>query len=111
MEATHINHAEYQKRMKSRTEAELRFIIKDAREAIEAMPNGHKAGYYADEISYAAMELTKRSKTTIEQLKKEYPEVPAWVTERVREGKMTLAEAKEAMKLRRKAFPETKISI
>jgi hypothetical protein len=40
--------------------AALRFTIKDASEAIDAMPHGDKAGYYADEIHYCAMELKRR---------------------------------------------------
>jgi hypothetical protein len=55
-----IDHAAYQKRMKSKTVPELMFIIKDCKEAIAAFPGGYKAGYYADEIHYAAMELRKR---------------------------------------------------
>lgn len=55
-----MNHAEYQKGLKGKTVAELRFLAKDAREAMEAMPNGENAGYYADEVHYAAMELRSR---------------------------------------------------
>jgi len=55
-----MNHAEYQKGLKSKTVAELRFLAKDAREAMEAMPDGENAGYYADEVHYAAMELRNR---------------------------------------------------
>jgi hypothetical protein len=56
-----INHAEYMKKVKTLTEASLRYIIQDCQEAINAMPNGEKAGYYADEISYCAMELSRRA--------------------------------------------------
>jgi hypothetical protein len=55
-----MDHAAYQKRMKKASEASLRYILKDAREAIEAQPFGENAGYYADEIHYAAMELRRR---------------------------------------------------
>ncbi len=55
-----MNHAEYQKNLKRKSDAELRFITKDAREAMEAMPHGENAGYYADEVHYAAMELRNR---------------------------------------------------
>ena len=55
-----MNHAEYQKNCKAKSEAELRYTIKDAREAIEANPEGHKAGYYQDEIHYCAAELRRR---------------------------------------------------
>lgn len=57
-----MNHAEYQRKLKSKSEAQLRFIIQDARAAEEANPEGENAGYYADEQHYAAMELTKRTK-------------------------------------------------
>jgi len=40
----------------------LRFAIQDAQEAIQAMPDGHKADYYADEVHYCAMELARRSR-------------------------------------------------
>ena len=55
-----MNHAEYQKNLKKKNEDQLRYIIKDARETVEAMPMGENAGYYADEIHYAAMELKGR---------------------------------------------------
>lgn len=57
---TNIDHNEYPKRLKKKTVAELRFIIKDAKEAIAANPDGHKAGYYQDEICYCANELARR---------------------------------------------------
>ena len=56
-----MNHREYQLSLRHKSVEMLRFIIKDASEAIRAMPEGENAGYYADEISYAAMELFKRS--------------------------------------------------
>ena len=55
-----IDHAAYQKRLRTKTHAELRFIIRDARAAMVAMPDNPKNGFYADEISYAAMELKRR---------------------------------------------------
>ena len=57
-----INHIEYPKRLRRKSDAELRFIIKDAREAMEAMPDGENAGYYADEVCYAGMELARRER-------------------------------------------------
>ena len=62
MKKTQIDHAEYQKKTRKMTDDALRFTIKDAREAIQAMPDGHKADYYADEINYCAMELKRRSR-------------------------------------------------
>jgi hypothetical protein len=57
----HMNHSEYQENLKSKSREELVFIITDARAAIKAMPNGVNAGYYADEIHYAVMELNDRN--------------------------------------------------
>jgi len=56
----HMDHAEYQRRLKSKTPDELRYIIKDATEAARANPQGENAGYYQDEALYAQMELKKR---------------------------------------------------
>jgi len=55
-----INHTEYQRRVKGLETAQLRFIIQDCKEAMEAMPTNPKCGYYQDEIHYCAMELTRR---------------------------------------------------
>ena len=55
-----MNHNEYIKRTKRMQETELRYIIRDCREALEANPESGKAGHYADEISYCAMELKRR---------------------------------------------------
>ncbi len=57
-----MDHDKYQRDLKRKTDDELRYIIKDAREAEEANPQGPNAGYYADEVNYASMELTKRNK-------------------------------------------------
>jgi len=56
-----INHSEYQAKVKTMTDAELLYTMQDARAAIDAMPYGHKAGYYADEIHYCAAELRRRT--------------------------------------------------
>jgi hypothetical protein len=55
-----ILHAEYQEHLKSKQDTELRHIIADAGKAMRANPDGPKSGYYADEVSYAAMELIRR---------------------------------------------------
>lgn len=61
MYATKImDHAGYQRKMKTKSVAELKFIIKDCREALNAHPDNPNAGYYADEIHYASAELKKR---------------------------------------------------
>lgn len=55
-----MNHTAYQKSLKKKDEPSLRFIIKDAREAMEANPENPNNGYYQDEIHYAAAELRRR---------------------------------------------------
>ncbi len=55
-----MDHAGYQKKTKQMSEETLRFIIKDAQEAIKANPENLNNGYYADEISYCSMELKRR---------------------------------------------------
>ena len=60
MITTQIDHNEYQKRVKGKNVAELQYIVADAKKAIIAMPDGHKAGYYADEIHYCLGELNTR---------------------------------------------------
>jgi hypothetical protein len=62
MPAKHMDHTAYPKGLKSKDEAALRYIMKDCREAIAAMPDGENAGYYMDEIHYCAMELRRREK-------------------------------------------------
>jgi hypothetical protein len=61
-EETHIDHAAYQAICRRRSEAQLAYAIKDAAEAMEAMPDGHKAGYYADEIHYCVAEMERRGR-------------------------------------------------
>lgn len=58
-----MRHAEYQERLRGLPNRALRFIIQDAQEAIQAMPDGPNAGYYADEVNYAGMELQRRQKS------------------------------------------------
>jgi hypothetical protein len=55
-----IDHTAYPKSLRSKPVESLRFIIKDCQEALQANPQATKAGYYADEINYAAMELRRR---------------------------------------------------
>ena len=55
-----INHEFYQRRVRGLSDEQLRWIIQDATEAMEAMPDSPKAGYYADEVSYCAAELRRR---------------------------------------------------
>jgi hypothetical protein len=62
MYATHIDHSGMMERVRHMDEIALRHVIKDCHQAIEAMPEGHKAGYYADEAHYCGMELVRREK-------------------------------------------------
>ena len=55
-----MDHSKYPKRLRRLDECSLRFIIKDASEAIAANPDNPNNGYYADEVSYAGMELRRR---------------------------------------------------
>lgn len=57
-----IDHAAYQAKVKTMSVEALRYTIADARAAIDAMPDGPKAGYYGDEIHYCAMELRDRER-------------------------------------------------
>lgn len=56
-----MNHTEYQKKLKTKTSADLEFAIKDCLEAIKAMPEGENVGYYTDEVHYCRAELNRRS--------------------------------------------------
>lgn len=55
-------HTTVMRKMKSKSVAELNYIIKDCREAIESLGNldPAKCGKYADESHYAQMELNNR---------------------------------------------------
>lgn len=55
-----MDHAAYQKRLKRLDVYSLRFIIKDAGEALKANPDNPNNGYYQDEVVYAAQELRRR---------------------------------------------------
>lgn len=56
---THMDHAAYQKRVRSMTDEALHWTMKDAREAAAAMPAGRKVHYYLDEVLYCAAELRR----------------------------------------------------
>ena len=56
----YIRHAEYQQSLVTKSLAQLRYIMADAKAAVNANPGGSKSGYYEDEILYAAMEITRR---------------------------------------------------
>ena len=58
-----MNHSQYPKDLKAKTDEQLRFIIKDANAAMAAMPDNPNNSYYADEVCYCADELHRRSLT------------------------------------------------
>ena len=43
-----MNHIEYPKQCRRRSDAELRFTITDCQTALRAMPDNPNAGYYQD---------------------------------------------------------------
>ena len=47
-----IDHAEYPKTLKSKSESSLRYIISDCKNALQAYTENPKSGYYQDEIHY-----------------------------------------------------------
>jgi hypothetical protein len=55
-----IDHAKYQRKVRNLSTESLRWTIKDCQEAIDALPDNPKNGYYQDEIHYCAQELTRR---------------------------------------------------
>lgn len=55
-----MNHVEYPKSLRDKTEASLRWIIKDCQEAVAANPEGSNVSYYLDEINYCVNELYDR---------------------------------------------------
>lgn len=57
---TNIDHVAYPKMLEHKSWDELIYIRKDAMEAYQANPEGHKAGYYLDEINYVSNEIHRR---------------------------------------------------
>jgi hypothetical protein len=57
-----MDHVAYAAKCRKMSLEQLEHVIFDCREALKANPNGHKAGYYCDEISYCSMEIAARSK-------------------------------------------------
>ena len=55
-----MDHTQYQKDLRKKDSDAVLFILNDAKQALEAMPDGPNAGYYADEVCYCGMELTRR---------------------------------------------------
>lgn len=63
MKLTEIDHTNYPKSLKTISIESLRYIANDCKAAIAAYPDGHKAGYYADELNYIANEINQRGRT------------------------------------------------
>lgn len=55
-----INHAAYARKVKILSDQSLRFIIRNAVEAIKSNPDCPKVGYWQDEINYCCDELNRR---------------------------------------------------
>lgn len=58
----HIDHAACPRLCRSRSEAELRYVIADCRATLAAWPDQPNAGYYLDEINNCADELARRAR-------------------------------------------------
>ena len=58
-----MDHNEYPRSLKGKSEAMLRYIIKDAQEAIAANPENPNNGYYQDEVNYACTEIHRRRRS------------------------------------------------
>ena len=54
-------HSEYMAKVKTMSTDSLRYVIKDCRNAIEALPENPKCEQYMDEIHYCATELRLRN--------------------------------------------------
>ena len=71
-ETKQMKFAEYEERILGLPSIALRFIMRDAKKAIEALPDGPNAGYYADEIMVCGQELTRRLKPKKTNRESEY---------------------------------------
>jgi hypothetical protein len=71
-----MNWTEYVDRIQRLPSIALRFICKDAQEAIDAMPDGVNVGYYSDEILLCSAELKKRARKLVNR-EQEYVKVLA----------------------------------
>ena len=60
----HLDFSAWKEYMSKKTDDQLRYIIKDCKEAIEAMPEGKKAGYYQDCVLECQDELNRRRKSS-----------------------------------------------
>jgi hypothetical protein len=60
MENVHIDHERSSVMVRYLSMEALEYTILDCQRAIEAMPDGHKVGYYQDEINYCVAEKHRR---------------------------------------------------
>ena len=54
-------HSTYMAKTKWMSDEELRYVIEDCRNAMDAMPGNPKWGQYADEVHYCTMEIRRRT--------------------------------------------------
>jgi len=85
MNAKTMEWAKYTTRIEKLPSIALRHICKDAQEAIDAMPDGINAGYYADEIHICGNELHQRAKNKVCR-EKEYGEALSSMYEILKEA-------------------------
>ena len=64
MRIENLDFRTFEKRARKMTEKSLRYVINDCKAAIKSMPEGVKAGYYADEIHVCVGEINRRNKKT-----------------------------------------------
>ena len=55
-----MHHSDYQESLKDRPIEQIRYIRNDAYNALQAMPEGENASYYADEVCYCSDEIHSR---------------------------------------------------
>ena len=55
-----MDHGKYPRSLRKKSIEALRFTIKDAQAAMDAMPMGINAGYYQDEVLYCLQEIMRR---------------------------------------------------
>ena len=55
-----MDHLKYQRDIRRLSDESLRYIIADAQQAMQAMPENPNNGYYADEINYCGSEIYRR---------------------------------------------------
>jgi len=64
-----MDHTEYMAKVKTMSFESLLYVAKDAKQAMEALPDGVNAGYYADECHYVNMEMNRRREASLKDLR------------------------------------------